>query len=108
MGERRIAVTVTGRHAAVPPALRAYAQLKAEGLGRCDPGVTRVAVVLAVDGQETTAACVIHRLRGPSMATEAAAADAWTAVDRAVGKSLGRLKRVKKRRRVHRDRGQRP
>jgi ribosomal subunit interface protein len=100
-------VTVRGRNVEVPDHFRLHVTEKIERVERYDHRIIRVDVELYHEpNPRQSASCqrveVTCATRGPVVRAEACASDFYRALDAAVGKLDGRMRRAADRRRVHR------
>ncbi|HEX3732359.1 MAG TPA: ribosome-associated translation inhibitor RaiA [Mycobacteriales bacterium] len=104
-----VQINVTGRNVEVPDHYREHVADKLERLMRYDNKLFRINVELIHEPnprqshtcQRVELTC---RSRGPVIRSEACAGDFYSALDKAVGKLEGRLRRAADRRRIHRGR----
>ena len=103
-------IVVRGRRTEVPERFRRHVQDKLDKLGKYDGRLTRIDVELTHESNPRLAdqadrVEITARSKGPVIRAEAAAQDPYAALDLAVGKIEGRLRRAADRRRAHRGRG---
>jgi ribosomal subunit interface protein len=102
-------IVVKGRNVEVPDHYRQHASDKLEKVGRYDHKLIRIDVELFHEpNRRQSASCqrveITVKSRGPVVRSEACAGDFYSALDSAIGKLEGRLRRSADRRRVHRGR----
>lgn len=102
-------IVVRGRRTEVPERFRRHVQDKLDKLGKYDGRLTRIDVELTHESNPRLAdqadrVEITARSKGPVIRAEAAAQDPYSALDLAVGKIEGRLRRAADRRREHRSR----
>ena len=107
--EVAVEIVVRGRRTEVPERFRRHVQDKLDKLGKYDGRLTRVDVELTHESNPRLAdqadrVEITARSKGPVIRAEAAAQDPYSALDLAVGKIEGRLRRAADRRREHRGR----
>ena len=96
-------IVVKGRHTEVPERFRHHVEDKLARVGRLDPNVTRIDVEVTEERNKRLAD-QSHRIeltclsRGPVIRAEAAAADPYGALDLALARLEGRLRRSTERR----------
>ncbi|GAA1670119.1 ribosome-associated translation inhibitor RaiA [Fodinicola feengrottensis] len=100
-------IVVKGRNVEVPDHYRQHASDKLEKVGRYDHKLIRIDVELFHEpNRRQAASCqrveITVKSRGPVVRSEACAGDFYSALDSAIGKLEGRLRRSADRRRVHR------
>lgn len=99
-------VTVTARHTTVSDRFRRHLEEKVEKVDQLCPGCYRIDAVVGEERNPRLHA-VAHRIEltvhssGPVVRGEASAADAYAALDLALGKLYERLRRARDRRKVH-------
>ena len=99
-------IVVKGRHQEVGEAFRSHAVEKLQRVGRLDHKVIRIDVELSIERNPRLASQkerieLTCMSKGPVIRAEAAAEDAYAALDAALDKLEARLRRAADRRRVH-------
>lgn len=102
-------IVVKGRNVEVPDHYRQHASDKLEKVARYDHKLFRIDVELFHErNRRQSASCqrveITVKSRGPVVRSEACAGDFYSALDLAIGRLEGRLRRSADRRRVHRGR----
>jgi ribosomal subunit interface protein len=105
-----VEIVVRGRKTEVPDRFRRHAEDKLERLGKYDGRLTRIDVEVTHESNprlssEAERVEITARSKGPVIRAEAAAQDRYSALDLAVSKIEGRMRRAAERRRAHRGRG---
>jgi ribosomal subunit interface protein len=104
-----VEIVVRGRRTEVPERFRRHVMDKLDKLEKYDGRLTRIDVELTHEAnprlaQESERVEITARSKGPVIRAEAAAQDPYSALDLAVGKIEGRMRRAADRRRHHRAR----
>ena len=99
-------IVVKGRHTSVPERFRAHVSEKLAKLEKLDHKVIRIDVEITVEANarradESDRVQLTVLSKGPVIRAEATAADRYAALDQAVERLLGRLRKAADRRRVH-------
>ena len=97
-------ITITGRHVEMTPALKDYAQERADKLLRYFDGITKIAVTLSADSDRLTAEMVISARKNLTLIGEVEHRDLYAAIDIVTDKMERQLTKQKEKIKSHRGR----